>query len=240
MENFGKIKTIQSEKYLNETSADTISKFMDIIKKSNKLQKEFKIYKSLENAHIPSEILAMKHIDRNVSNRTMLHESDLDKIQEFNEDISIDPDKEKLYESIHTLLHDDNPDNIHESYVYVLKHIQNNKPIVEENVIEYPKGVDREFILEMAVNKFNERYGLMDEDEKDLFNSLSTTSYTEKKELFESLKKETIDLTNDGDNNGIEDKINEAIDSINKIEFSEETANSSIIKLTNYKNYLIS
>ena len=239
MENFGKIKAIQSEKYLNETSADTISKFMDIIKKSNKLQKEFKIYKSLEGAHIPSEMLAMKHIDRNVSNRTMLYESDLDKIQEFDEDIAIDPDRKVLYESIHILLHDDNPDNIHEAYVCVLKHIQNNKPIVEENVIEYPKGVDREIILEMAVNKFNERYGSMDEDEKELFNTLSTTPYTEKKKLFESLRKKTIDLTNDGDNNGIEDKINEAIDSINKLEFSEETANNSIIKLTNYKNYLV-
>jgi len=239
MENFGKIKAIQSEKYLNETSADTISKFMNIIKNSNKLQKEFKIYKSLENAHIPSEILAMKHIDRNVSNMTILHESDLDKIQEFNEDVVIDADREKLYESIHILLHDENPDKIHEAYVHVLKHIQNNKPIVEEKEIEYPKGVDRDIILEMAVTKFNERYTSMDENEKELFKTLSTASYTEKKELFESLKNETIELTNEGDNNGIEDKINEAIDSINKINFDEETANNSIIKLTNYKNYLV-
>ena len=241
MENFGKIKLIQANKYINESSVDSITKFMNIIKKSNKLQKEFQIYKSLENAHIPKEMLAMKHIDRNISNRSiLLNESELEKIQEFNEDVSIDPKKETLYESIHILLHDDNPDKIHEAYVVVLEHIKTNKPIVEENEIKYPQGIDKEIILEMAVKKFNDKFSSMSVDERELFNKLSTSTFDEKKELFESLKQETIDLTTDGDNNGFEDKINEAIASINKIEFNNDSANGSIIKLTNYKNYLVS
>lgn len=239
MENFGKLKAIQANKMLNENSTDSISKFMNIIKNSQKLQKEFKIYKSLENANIPKEMLAMKHIDRNLSKRGMLNESELEKLQEFNEDVDIDPKKEKLYESIHTLLHSDDVDAQHNAYVHVLEHIMNNTPIVEEETIEYPEGIDKQMILEMAVAKFNDKYSSMSENEKDLFKTLSTTSFGKKKELFESLKKETIELTCEGDNNGIEDKINEAVDSINKIEFNLDTANSSIIKLTNYRDYLL-
>lgn len=240
MENFGKIKAIQAIKYLNESSADSMSKFMNIIKNSDKLQKEFKTYKSLEKAYIPNEVLAMKHIDRNVSNRSVLTESELDKIQEFNDDVEIDEAKLKLYESIHILLHDDDPDKQHEAYTHVLEHIKNNKPEVEEaKKIEYPKGVDKQIILEMAVNKFNEKYKSLNESEKSLFKTLSKSTFEEKKNLFESLKEEAIKLTYDGDNNGIEDKINEAIESINKIPFDIDSADNSIIRLSRYKEHLL-
>lgn len=244
MENFGKIKAIQATKYISESSAESISKFMEIVKNSSKLQNEFKIYKSLENAHIPNEALAIKHIDRNIAKRGVLSESELEKIQKFNEEsISIDSTKEKLYESIHTLLHNniDDPDIQHNAYMNVLNHIQNNKPVEinETSSFELPENVNSELIIEMAVNKFNEKYSSMNEDEKNLFNKLSTANLEEKKQIFESLKEETIKLTNDGDTNGIEDKINEAIESINNLPFDEVSADSSIIKLTNYKNHLL-
>ena len=240
MENFGKIKTILGIKYINESSMDSISKFMKIMRDSKKLQTEFKIYNSLENAYIPNEVLAMKHIDRNLSNKSVLNETELEKIQKFNDNIDLDQKKTKLYESIHVLLHEDDVDLQHDAYVTVLEHIKNNKPEIEENKeYIYPTGIDKEIILEMAVKKFNDKYSLLNENEKKIFKTLYKTTFEEKKNLFESLKQDAIDLTYNGDNNGIEDKINEAIDSINKIVFNEETADNTIIKLIQYKEHLL-
>jgi hypothetical protein len=241
MENFGKIKAIQSNKYFNSSSAKSISKFIEAIKNSTKLQNEFKIYKSLEKAYIPNPMLAMKHIDRNVSKRGILSESELEKIQEFNEQISIDEKKQALYESIHTLLHSEDVDKQHDAYVVVLEHIQNNKPeVLNEDVIKLPDNIDREVILEFAVNKFNDKYKVLDEEQRRLFSILTTSTLESKQSIFETLKKETIELTNEGNNNGIEDKINEAIDSINKLLSDSESINTSIIKLVNYKQHLLS
>jgi hypothetical protein len=245
MENFGKIKAIQAKKFeksfLNESSNDitSLSDYLTTIRNSQKLQREFEIYKSLEKAYIPKETLAMKHIDRTIgSGKGMLVESELNKIQKFAEDIEIEPEKEKLYESIHTLLYGSNPDKIHESYVTVLEHIMNNEPINESNEIKYPENVDRNVILELAVKKFNEKYSSMNEGDRKLFKLLLKSDDQKKKELFESLKQETLELTTNGDNNGFEDKVHEAIDKISKLEYDKSTVVENIIKLNNFKEYL--
>ena len=60
----------------------------------------------------------------------------------------------------------------------------------------------------------------------------------DKKELFESLKSENIKTLESADTNGVEDKINEAIEKINKMTYTEDTINESIFNLYNLKESL--
>lgn len=224
-----------------------LSNLLNTISNSKILQLEFKIYNNLENKEISDDIMASRYIDNNIR---LLEVYDKNEVLEEHKllngfkDISIDEipqDKITLYENIDSLImeslknpNDVNVDILHESFSHVLSHIKKPKTNKEINgSIEYP-----EHVVELAINKFNDKYNTLSEDEKLLFKMLTTSTANEKKEILENYKIEILDILNKHENSNMKESIDKAISKINKMEFDEVNIDSDIISLFEFKKEL--
>lgn len=257
--NFGFAKAIVSNKlgneFLNEgevKSKDLVRKFLTIIKESDLLQQEFKIFETIENKHITNDALATRYIDEtiklfeNFTKQEMFnaHES----LSEFIDEsfIDLDPKKKKLYEALDTLLYEKakggNPDidAIHEAFESVLDYIKTNVPTKSDDnkSILIDESIDLEDVVNKSIEKFNKKYSVLNEDQRTILNKLVFGNNDEKKELFESLKTENITILSQINKNGIEDKINESISRISKMEFNQDTLVKDVVSLCELKSNL--
>ena len=227
-------------------SKNTASKFFDVVKSSPILQLEFKVFSNLENKHILNEALAIKYIEDNVDLFETYTIDELsaehEKLKSFIGEAVIENDKAKLYEAISTLVdeslkvsEDVNVDDIHESFSTVLNHVK--VPKEQENT-ELPENLNEE-VVEIAINRFNEKYISMNEEDVKLFKQLVSADENEKKELFEEFKNENLTalkgLTEDNSN----DKIAKSLEKINEMTFNVETADGDIVKLYELKKGLL-
>ena len=96
--------------------------------------------------------------------------------------IPVDNEKVQLYTAINTLIteslkiNDDvNVNDIHESFTFVFNHIKSPKKALLENV---DVEIVNEDVIEIAVEKFNEKYTSLNENDKELLRTLikSTTN----------------------------------------------------------------
>lgn len=231
-----KIRESMFDDSLLVESKNTASKFFDVVKSSPILQLEFKVFGNLENKHILNEALAIKYIEDNVDLFETYTIDELstehEKLKSFIGEAVIENDKAELYEAMSTLIdeslkvsEDVNVDNIHESFSTVLSHIKLPK---EQEDTELPENLNEE-VVEIAINKFNEKYINMNEEDVKLFKQLVSADENEKKELFEEFKNGNLTALKglDGDN----DKIAKSLEKINEMTFNVETADSDIVKL---------
>jgi hypothetical protein len=142
----------------------------------------------LIRGHFKKERLPERYINENLS---LTKNIDCHKLLECNkktrkeilDDIFVqgDEDKEKVYESIHTLI--ESKTNIgfkdvnksHEAYEVVLEHLQrevSEKSRSEEESEDMPKFFSWKYINEHAVNNFNKRYNHLSESDKKLLKVL--------------------------------------------------------------------
>lgn len=256
--NIGIVKAIVSMKMSSEFltegkikgSTTEVSNFLNIIKESPLLQLEHKVYNRLENKTIDNDISATRYIDTNLSLFESYSQKDIDiehyKIKDFiDETVTlVDNKKYNLYIAISNLIYETlnkkNPDVdlIHDSFTTVLNHIKEEKVIKEEKQIEIPKEINSNKLIEVALDKFTEKYGSLEESDIKLIKSV-IFSKDNNKSLFESLKTENIGLLEESDNKGMEDKIHETIDKIKKMEYSEDTSIKGIISLHQLKKDLV-
>lgn len=103
------------------------------------------------------------------------------------------------------------------------------------NVVDYMTNDN--YNVKSKIEKFNDKYKLKS-DEILIVKSLSES--TNKKDLLESLKTETIDLIKNDSNSNINGIINETIEKINGITFDDNTINESIIDIYELKQELLS
>ncbi|MFW6219857.1 MAG: hypothetical protein ACOC33_03375 [bacterium] len=226
---------------INEAK-NTTSNFLDVVKNSPILQLEFKTINGIENKHIDNDILASRYIDNNIKLFEVYTKEELDKehnkIKKFIKESEIDKinnDKIKLYKSIGTLIEESvsdyeviNVDKIHESFEYVLEYIKKPKLGVSENE---DSDIINEEVIEIAVNKFNEKYNQLDEQDVSLFKRLVTSSDDEKKELFEEYKNKNLEILNKINEDNTSDKIRKTIDKINEMKINDDSIDSDIINL---------
>lgn len=257
--NFGFAKAIVSNKlgneFLNEgevKSKDLARTFLEVIKESELLQQEFKIFETIENKHIANDALATRYIDEtiklfeNFTKQEMLdaHEN----LSQFIDEtfIDLDPKKKELYEAIDVLLYEKakggNPDidAIHEAFETVLEYIKSNVPTAnEDNTFTLiDESLNLEDVVHKSIEKFNQKYSTLNENQRTVLNKLVFGNDKEKKELFESLKEENINILSQINKNGIEDKINESISRISKMEFNQDTLVKDIVSLCDLKSNL--
>lgn len=263
--NVGIVKSIVSERLINSfmrtgqlNESKTISsKFFDVMKNSPYLQLEFKIINNLENKYIKNDVAATRYIDKNIELTSTFTTGKIleeyKKLEKFtNETIkkgSIKDanllEKTKLYESISNLIVESKKqypdvDLLHESFEHVLNHITTNKPeeIVESESIEIPENIDGDMLIEVALNKFTEKYSSINEDEYKLINKLASLESKEKNNYLEEWKNDIIKILEHSDMNGIEDKINESIQKVKDISYDENTFIEKISKLYEFKKSL--
>lgn len=238
-----------NDSLINEARGIT-NKFFDVVKNSPILQLEFKTMSGIENKHIDNDVLASRYIDNNIKLFEVYTKEELDKehnkIKKYikeSELSKIDDSKIKLYESIGTLIEESvsdyesiDVDRIHESFEFILEHIK--KPKVNENEDNESEIINEE-IIEIAVNKFNEKYNQLDEQDLNLFKKIVTSSFVEKSELFEDYKSKNLSLLNKINEDNSSDKINKSINKINEMKANAETIDSDIINLYELNKGLI-
>jgi len=251
--NVGLVKMIILEKLneslLNEKSLNTlkedISKFCDIVNNSPILQLEYKLFDNLENKHVDSDIIATRYIDNNIKLFEKYSIDDINiehnKLLEFVNDDNlhiIDNNKIRINESIHNLIiesniknSDPNIDLLHESFINVLNYLK--KDININNVISENNNTDNlnNSIVEIAINKFNDKFDELGNEDKDLFKSLVKSTKEEKKSIFEKYKSDIKVILENANNIEIKDRIDESISKIDKMEYNNKTINDDIITL---------
>lgn len=256
------ISNILKESYLNddslieESKRDVVS-FFDIVKNSPILQLEFKIYDNIENKFIENDLIATRYIDNNIKLfesytideiiferkklNNIVDNKNISNIENYNHKI-------ELYEAINTLIIESltdydmvDVDKIHESFTLVLNHIKqpkkNKSNLLENNNIDHKLINDD--VIEIAIDMFNEKYVLLNEDDKSLFQTLIKSNITEKKKLLETYKKENLEILKKTDKVEIKDKISKAIQKINEMKYNPETIDDDIISLHEFKKKLI-
>lgn len=234
--------------FINE-SKKSANEFLDVIKNSPILTLEFKVFNNIENKEIDNDWIATRYIDSNIKLFEIFTVDEINaehkKLSKFvNKKINLDEEKVKLYNSITNLIIESisdtenvNVDQIHESFTHVLNHIKKdkNKAITESSV-----GIEiNDDIIEIAIDKFNEKYDSLNEDDKKLIKNLLNFDYSEKKKLFEEYKQSTIDCFNKLDTEKYNEKISLATNKINEMANDRITIDDNIIKLHELKKGLL-
>jgi hypothetical protein len=232
--NMGIVNLVVSKKlndaYFNNTlieeSKQLTNDFFDIVKNSPILQLEFKVFNNIENKQIENDLAATRYIDNNIKLFEVWTLKEIEKEHEklkpfLTEDIKINDKKVNLYIAIGNLIKeslsnsdDIDVDNIHESFTLVLNHVKNTK----KNIIESVEMINDD-VIEIAVNKFNEKYESLNENDKNLFYELIKSSDEEKLELLEKYKSENLVLLEGINKDGANEKIAKAIQKIKEMSY---------------------
>lgn len=245
--NLGVAKAIVFDKISNEfineskinNSKNEVFKLVETISKSPVLIYEFYAINNIENASTDNDFLASKLIDSQIK---LFEGFTVDEIKNSHKLLesfisesavkSIDNSKLDLYNSISTLIVESLKDfgesdvnKTYKSYEKIINYIKNNVNENEEkdkdsNVIN--ENTDIDHVIKIATNIYNEKYSSLNENEKKIVEISVYGTNEEKKNLFEEYKNYNTKKLKSIDSNGIEDKINEAIDKLNKLSYNED------------------
>jgi hypothetical protein len=258
--NLGIAKAIVSNKVTNEfINESTVNKnnksfknLVNIITDSPILMKEYTVIENIENMHIENDVMASKYIDNNMKMFSSFSKEEINEAHNLLKDFitesdvkEIDATKVKLYNSIGSLISesvDSNGSitNIHNSYENLIEYLKENHSTenVDDVLTDLNENIDIDSVIEVAIDKFNTKFSSLNENDISLLNNIIYGSKEDKKELFESLKTENIESLKVTETNGVEDKIHEAIERLNNMDYTEDTVSEGIIKLHNLKQNL--
>jgi len=216
----------------------------EVVKNSSLLQMEFKVFNNLENKHIENDQIATRYIDNNIKLFEVYTleeiEEERKKINDFINESEIPVNENAdLYNAINVLITESltdsdkvNIDKLHESFVLVLNHIKTPKQSLLENV---DVETINEEVIEIAVGKFNEKYASLNEDDKNLLQTLIKASNKEKQALLETYKTETLSILE-----SVKDENqSKAIQKIKEMVFNMKNVDDNIIGLHELKKELI-
>lgn len=214
--NFGVIKdaifTFSAKEMIAEhkNNARVLNEFYNSIKENPALKLQYLIYKNLENGQCTKERLAERYINQNLK---LIESQKWEDILSVNKELRIKalgeqhiealPGKTELYEAINLLIKSvtfrkfTDIDASQQAYDLVMEHllkpkVENIPTDVVKEETEYPKFLSWKFVTNLAVNKFNERYGHLSEGEKKLVKTL-LMPFDNKLNYYLDLRKENLD-----------------------------------------------
>ena len=243
-----KLKDAYFNGNLIEESKKITTNFLDVVKNSPYLQMEFNVFNSIESKIIESEVLAKEYIDEQIDLFEVFTIEEIDAereklIQFVTEDILPNNDKVNLYQAIDTLIHETHEnhlkkdiDKMHEALVLVLEHVRTPKKSLIENVDVEPIN---ESVLEIAVGKFNEKYGDLSESDTDLLKILIKSNDKEKESLLETMKNENLVILEGIEKDNTNDNITKAIQKIKEMIYDKKNVDDNIIGLHELKKELL-
>jgi len=247
-------KQYQDNKSIVE-SKKIVSDFFEIIKKSPVLQLEFKVFSNIEGKHIENDFFAKEYIDNNIKlfeiysldeisvERKKLNKFLRENVNSKLNNIDYSFEKINLYNAIDTLITESlknsdevDVDKIHESFTFIFNHIKTTKKQLVENISIDPINED---VLEIAVSKFNEKYTILDENDKNLLKVLIKSNDTEKNIILETYKTETLEILEGLNKDNVKDNISKAIQKIKEMAFDKKNVDDNIIGLHELKKELL-
>lgn len=247
-----KLKDSYFNHSLIEESKKLTTDFFDVVKSSPILQLEFKVFNNLENKTIENELVATRYIDNNIKLFEVYTIAEIDaereKLRPFiTEEIEDNGERVALYNAVDALITESlndydkiDVDDIHESFEIVLNHVKTPKVQTLTEAPEH-KNVGEE-VIEIAINKFNEKYDSLNESDKNLLKSLIKANKTEKQELLETYKSDCLTILERVDKDKDESKntkIANAIRKIREMKYNSKTVNNDIIGLHEFKKELL-
>ena len=244
-----KLKDSYFNNSLIEESKKLTTDFFDVVKSSPILQLEFKVFNNLENKHIESDLIATRYIDDNIKLFEVYTIREIDtereKLNSFLGEGTVSENIERvnLYNAIDTLITESlndydkvNVDAIQESFEIVLNHIKTPKKALIENVDVKPINED---VLEIAIEKFNEKYDSLNEGDKNLLKRLIKSTQKEKESLLEEYKNDSLSILEGIQKDKMEEKITKAIQKIKEMKYNSKTVDDDIIGLHELKKGLL-
>jgi hypothetical protein len=241
-----KLKDAYFSNSLIEESKQVTEDFFSVVKNSPILQLEFKVFNNIETKHIDNDLAATRYIDNNIKLFEIYTLSEIEKEHEklklfLTEDVQVDDERVQLYVAISNLVkeslsnyEDINVDSIHESFELVLSHVKKPKLIHEEKA-----ELINENVIEIAVNKFNEKYDSLNEDERSLLLTLMKSTPVEKEGLLECYKNESLSLLEGINKESVKDSITKAIQKIKEMKFNPQSVDDDIISLYELKKGIL-
>lgn len=244
-----KLKSSYFNHKLIEESKKVALDFFDVVKSSPILQLEFKVFNNMENKHIENDSLATRYIDNNIKLFEVYTINEIDdereKLKPFIADYKypIDGDKMALYFAIDNLIKESlcnydeiDVDDIHESFNIILNHIKTPKKALLENVDVTPIEED---VIEIAVNKFNEKYESLNEDDTKLFKILISSTDEEKQTLLETYKTEVLTILEGVSKESAKEIVAKSIQKIKEMIYRKNEVESDIISLHELKKEIL-
>jgi hypothetical protein len=207
MQNFGKIKNAFNELLAqglstnNPESKQLFKKYIKTIKESEIMKTQFLVVSNIENKVEPNREKATEFVKENIS---LFSKFNTKTILEANKSLSgfigltdVDYEHRDLHENISKLIFTNRTpktvDTIVEATSAVVDYIVNNKVKVITEAIELPNSM----LMNILVDKYNERYSTLSESEKEILKSLIDSTEETKKEVYTKTLRECIDLVNE-------------------------------------------
>lgn len=262
--NFGTLKDIFTEKliesYLSEDKKgkDLYKNFLKILKENKTLKTAFIVFKNIENKTINNEVIANEYLKECISlfdgfkGKNSLKEQ-TKKLLSLLEGYDVEYLNKKtkpLHESLQNLLTTkksvSNLNKINEDKVNIINWLVTEKETINESEEEsyIRQNVDPQKFLNLAVEKFNEKYkDSLTEEEKNILKVLRENNLEKTKTLVSELSKEAISLVNyhlkeNNDNVTIKSKLLETKDTIYQIMEDNKSFGQNVLRLYELKENL--
>jgi hypothetical protein len=255
MQNFGKIKNIFNTLLVEAIATDNNDKkklfkeYVKAIKGNEILKAQFLVYNNIEDKVETNEHKATEFVKTNIE---ALRKYTNEEISEANLILATPilfeqklPQSEnslgQLHEDISTLIFTEkNPktvDTIVESLVGIVDYIKENEIKEKNDTNTLPNSM----LSNIAVDKFNDRYSELNEDEKSVLKSILESDDDGKQEIYETLSRECIDLVDASlTESDIEakEKLLAVKDRLLRLEYTSESFITDISKLIELKSDL--
>ncbi len=196
----------------NKNQANILNEFYKFIKENPLLKLQYMVFKNIENGKCAKERLAERYINENLK---LIENQSWEDILTANRKLRLTtldqahveaaPGREKLYESINTLIKSvtfksfTDINSSQEAFDYLMEHLMKNhelslgqtEEVTKTDDSEMPKFMSWKFVTELAVSKFNDRYSHLDESERNLIKIL-LSPYETKHNYYLDLKNENL------------------------------------------------
>tara|TARA_Y100000592_G_C5475493_1_gene322017 strand:+ start:1567 stop:2328 length:762 start_codon:yes stop_codon:yes gene_type:complete len=249
MTNFGNIKdtfnNILSESILskNNEGKKLFKKYIQVLKEDSNLKKEYLIYKNLTTKKFNNESDAKDYIKENINLLKNNNPSKgIKKLNSILGDKKLVNENDEIYKHINILRNTKKTPNslekIQESLNFFKERMLKEEIVVEN---EYDTtGVPPSVLTKLAVNKFNNKYENITEEEKNIIKNILNGNDEDKEETYTNLKNECIDiidnrLTENSDLD-LKDKLLKVKDKLLRTSFNKETFPTDIDSIYNLKN----
>jgi hypothetical protein len=260
--NFGTIKDLFVEKLIESYTNGgnegkiTYKNFLKILKESETLKTAFIVFKNIEEKTFEDKIIAAEYLKETISlfDKFRGEKSLPTEMEKLNSLIEENELKNKTTKTLHKNLQNllTTPKNIHtldklqEAKECVINWLVSEKRVVTESEEEsfIRKNINPKKFLEIAVDKFNDKYkDSLTEEEKNILKTLRENNEDEIKSLVNGLVKENIDLVNgyineNKDNVLIKAKLLETKDQIYRMVENNYSFRESVLKLYELKKNL--
>ena len=159
------------------------------------------MYNNIENKIEENEFKANLFLQENIALLNKFSKKDLLEANiKLAKSISIEDEsyeKQELHENLSELIFlkktSKNIDAIVEATSKIIIHMKNNKLKLVKEAIELPNSM----LSTIMVEKYNERYSTLDENEKEILKVLIESTDDQKQEVYKKTLKECIDLINE-------------------------------------------